>query len=228
MTSFRLTPGVQGPVQTGPTSCGPAALTVARMLVDPGVAGWIHRDVGDRDSSGAPLVGGGSLVRRAAERFAAYEDVVHRRVTSTTGAQGAGQVPWPRALGTPPWGARRELEDLALPVGTRYRSVLVRWSPESARAQLLDWLATHVTATQPGLIYVGSPRLPRHVALLVRGSDGLVVYDPGDGSVGPLDVAGVSAARAPIGGWRMPWWLIGPVGAGHPAAHEPRGGLLAH
>ena len=56
MTSFRLTPGVQGPVQTGPTSCGPAALTVARMLVDPGVAGWIHRDVGDRDSSGAPPI----------------------------------------------------------------------------------------------------------------------------------------------------------------------------
>ena len=33
-----------------------------------------------------------------------------RRTNALVGAGGTLQLPWPRALGTPPWGARRELE----------------------------------------------------------------------------------------------------------------------
>lgn len=210
MTTFRLAPDAQGPVQGGATTCGPATLTVARMLADPAFAAWI---IAGEDADCWLSVTRGAIDRSTpAGRFAAYEGVVHRRVTSTAGPGADGQVPWPRALGTPPWGARRELESLALPAGTAYRSVLVRWLSVSRRARLLERLAAHVAPTRPGLIYVGSPLLPRHVALLIPGPDGLAVYDPGDGSVRSLDVSGVSAARTPIGGWRMPWWLIGPVG----------------
>ena len=224
MTTFRLAPGTPAPVQGGDTTCGPAALTVARMLVDPTLAAWVT--TGDT-GRGRALLEGSASEGTPAERFAAYEGVVHRRVTSTAGPGGAAQVPWPRALGTPPWGARRELEDLARPSGTRYRSVLVRHLPAARRARLFECLRAHLTPTQPGLLYVGSPFLPRHVALLVPGAGGLAVYDPGDGSVGPLDVAGISAALAPIGGWRMPWWLIGPVGSGFPADTELRDDSLA-
>ena len=45
---------------------------------------------------------------RTDERFAADVLAMHRRATSAT-SRGRLQVPWPRALGTPPWAVAREL-----------------------------------------------------------------------------------------------------------------------
>ncbi|MEI2827020.1 MAG: hypothetical protein V9F04_11885 [Dermatophilaceae bacterium] len=207
MTTFRLARGVPAPRQGGDTTCGPAALTVARMVVDPALAQWVV--TADSPGPRMPLLRSPRGAATPAARFAAYEAEVHARVTSSDGGR---RLPWPRALGTPPWGARAELEGLARPPGTRYRCVLVRFLDPARRRRLLEHMSAHVTETRPGVVYVGSALLPRHVALLVSAPEGLLVYDPGDGSVEPLEIAGVSAARHSIGGWSMPWWFIAPVG----------------
>ena len=56
-----------------------------------------------------------------AQRFAAYEQVVASRTNALVGAGGRLQLPWPRALGTPPWGALNELEFGAADPGGRLR-----------------------------------------------------------------------------------------------------------
>mgnify|MGYP003617256336 FL=1 len=109
-TAYRLRSGDRGPVQQSPVTCGSACLTVARMLVDPAFASWIR--------TGRPHLPGAPTGDTEGERFAAYERVVQRR---TNGLFPAGlhlNVPWPRALGTPPWGAKRELERGAARRGT--------------------------------------------------------------------------------------------------------------
>ena len=102
---FRLQAGDRVPVQQSTTTCGSASLTVARMLVDAAFARWIRlgldRDAKDDDVPDAQTV---------EQRFAAHEQVVARRTNALVGAGGRIQCPWPRALGTPPWGAIGELE----------------------------------------------------------------------------------------------------------------------
>ena len=102
---FRLQAGDRVPVQQSTTTCGSASLTVARMLVDPSFARWIRlgvdKDAKDDDVPDAQTV---------EQRFAAHEQVVARRTNALVGAGGRIQFPWPRALGTPPWGAIGELE----------------------------------------------------------------------------------------------------------------------
>ena len=99
---YRLHTGDAAPAQQSQVTCGAACLTIARMLVDPAFAAWIL--TGDGPRAGLPNAAD------AGARFAAYERVVMRRTNGLWGAGGRPNVPWPRALGTPPWGAKRELE----------------------------------------------------------------------------------------------------------------------
>jgi hypothetical protein len=89
----------------------------------------------------------------------------------------------------------------------------------------MDGLARHVTAQRPAALYVGSALLPRHVALLVPdpgvASGGLLVHDPGSGTVVPLDARSLATGRLRIGGWAYPWWLIGPVATVHGTVSRP-------
>jgi hypothetical protein len=199
---FRLEPGVVAPVQQSQTTCGPACLLVARMCVDPVFAHWVT--TGDRGGRAFPDG------PDASARAGAYERLVHRRTTAFTGPDGRLHLPWPRALGTPPWGVCRELESVA-GAGTRYRTVVVRALAPQGRARILRALADHVAADRPGVLYVGSSSLPRHVGLLVSSGAGMAVYDPGDGSVRDLDVTALATDRFKVGGWPVPWFVIGPV-----------------
>jgi hypothetical protein len=204
--AFRLHHGDLGPVQQSPVTCGSACLTVARMLVNPIFARWILSGQGPRGDAPEGAT--------EAERFAAYEKVVMGRTNRLVAAGGRLNVPWPRALGTPPWGARKELEFGAARRGTDYRLEVLRplWRRRLRRAygRLLELVADG----EPALLYVGSAALPRHVVLVLPG-DGdstLDVYDPGTGMVGSLDEGSFAARRLMLSGWDVPWFAVQPTG----------------
>ncbi|GAB3447892.1 hypothetical protein GCM10027517_32300 [Phycicoccus ginsengisoli] len=206
-TGYRLRNGDVGPVQQSPVTCGSACLTVARMLVNPNFARWITTGEGPR--SDAPP---GDTEQ---ERFAAYERVVMRRTNRLVGAGGRLNLPWPRALGTPPWGALKELEFGAARRGTTYQVRSLRQlGPErlaSAHARLLDVVADG----EPALLYLGSATLPRHVTLVLPG-DGdrlLDLYDPATGEVTLLEEARFTTRSLGIAGWDVPWLTVQPDGA---------------
>lgn len=203
---FRLSAGSQGPRQQSPTTCGAACATVARMLVDPPFARWIEA------GEGHPVPGAEGSSR--AERFASWERTVQARTNAWSTPGRGPSLPWPRALGTPPWGLRKELEDGASHAGTRYRILSVRGhSEESLRARyrrLLDL----VVDGEPAVLYVGSALLPRHVTLVLPGTraGALTVYEPDSGRVLPLEEQAFVTKRLDLGGWRVPWIFVQPTG----------------
>lgn len=206
LPAYRLVNGDTGPRQQSNLTCGSACLTVARMLVDPAFAHWIATGEGARP--GSPT--GAS----PAERFAAYERVVHRRTNTLTIGRGGLNVPWPRRLGTPPWGAQRELELGAAKRGTDYATTLVRPLPQARLVEVFERTNAVVADGMPALLYVGSPTLPRHVLLILpgNGDDRLDVYDPADGSVRARGVRSFASHELRLSGWDLPWFVVAPSG----------------
>lgn len=165
-------------------SCGAACVVVARMLRSHPLR--------------SRLVGG----------FSAEVLSAHRVLTSATDVAGRPQLPWPRALGTPPWAVARAL---AVSAAVPYRTALVRWSRGSAYDSAAAAVGEH-----PVALYVGSATLPRHVVLvLAAGVDGLDVYDPADGRLHTVTRRDFEQARLRLGGWPHPWFLVHPSPAGH-------------
>lgn len=219
---FRLVRGVPGPRQQSPVTCGAACATVARMLVDAPFARWVTA------GEGQPVPGAEGSTQT--ERFASWERIVHARTNGWHGPGGGLSLGWPRALGTPPWGLRRELEHGASRAGTRYRIISVRaHSQESLRARyrrLLDL----VVDGEPAALYVGNRLLPRHVTLVLPGDrpGGLDVYEPASGTRQCLDEEAFVLRRLGLGGWSVPWILVQPTGHRRVTSGEPRqlfGGL---
>ncbi|SES12274.1 hypothetical protein SAMN05216199_2081 [Pedococcus cremeus] len=205
-SGFLLRPGDQGPVQQSQVSCGAACLTVARMLVNPQFARWITTGQGPHvDAPPGPT---------EAERFAAYERVVMNRTNRLYAGGRRLNVPWPKALGTPPWGAKKELEFGAARRGSEYTVEVVRGSRtrqlRAAHARLVEL----VDEGEPALLYAGNAVLPRHVALVLPG-DGqstLEVYDPATGLVTLLDAERFARRRLRLSGWDVPWFVVQPDG----------------
>ncbi len=166
----RVSASVSGPlVQPDQRSCGAACLVVARGLAEPAY-GRALRDPGH------------------------WRAEVLRTHAEVTGLRDGGRVglPWPRALGTPPWSVARRL---GVTTGRRWRT---------SRCDLAA-VAAAVRAGDAVPLFVGSRLLPRHVLLAVEdGPDGLRVYDPARGTVRPL----ADALRT---GWPRPWWAVRPV-----------------
>lgn len=225
-SALRLVAGGQGPAQIGATDCGPTALLTARLLGDPGLLRWL--DTGETadlapdeaqtlESAVVSLVPAAvpaapSAIGSAEARVAAYLHVVHRRTNALRGPTGRLQLPWPRRLGTPHWAAARELER-TIPASD-YRTVPVRRLGPDALRRVTAQLVEHVRPGRPGLLYVGSVWLPRHVTLVVGDPDSagvMLVHDPADGSVGALDVDRLARRERYLGGWTHPWLLVGPV-----------------
>ena len=187
-------------------TCGSACLTVARMLVDPTFASWVR--------TGEPRLPGSPTGATEGERFAAYERVVMRRTNSIFAPGQAPILPWPRRLGTPPWGALRELERGASRRGTQYTLDVLRPDDEAELVAAFDTLVDVVAEGEPALLYVGNALLPRHVVLVLPG-DGdrmLDVYDPGTGRVDHLRRDTVVQRRLRLSGWDVPWVAVRPVG----------------
>jgi hypothetical protein len=112
-------------------------------------------------------------------------------------------VPWPRALGTPPWAVARELRLLT---GVRYTLHLVR---------LRRRVWTRLDRVPPGLpvaVFVGDRFLPRHVVLVTGVGDGRArTYEPASGL--DLDVARHRWERGDLAlaGWDRPWFVVSPA-----------------
>jgi hypothetical protein len=199
---FRLRAGDHAPGQQTHTTCGSASLTIARMLVNPAFAQWIRhgirKDARDGDVPDAST---------EAQRFAAYEQVVASRTNAVLGAGRRLQLPWPRALGTPPWGARHELEYGAADPEADYDVAWFRHRGRGGLEQTYAALRARVRDGRPALLYVGNAWLPRHVVLVMppTGGQELDVYEPSSGRVIDLPRQAFVERRLAVGGWDVPW-----------------------
>jgi hypothetical protein len=186
------------------------------MLVDPDFAGWI--------TDGVRADGEPPDPRAESARFAEHEREVMNRTNALHAAGGRLNLPWPYALGTPPWGAEKELEH-SLPAqpgasvaqGTRekaYRMRVVRLASGAGLRDAYRDLVSLVREELPALLYIGSSRSPRHVTLVLPGEGGaqLDVYDPATGSVTDLDPERFAGRSLGIAGWNVPWITVQPRG----------------
>lgn len=153
-------------------SCGASVLVAARMLAEPSYGESMTPD-----------------------RFAAEALVTHRRVTT----RAAAGVPWPRALGTPPWAVARAL-------GPHHVTRLA-WPDPGAR---FDQTLTAVRAGHPAALYVGNRWCPRHVVLAAAAPEPgtLLVYEPATGRVLPVDRLSVVERRMGLAGWDRLWFVV--------------------
>ena len=197
-----LEPGSPTLRQTTPTTCGSACLVMARAVADPAFATWLTDGAGARG-----LVDGADLP----ERFARYEAVVKARTAAARGLAGP-QVPWPWFFGTAPWAALREVAAIAGVSPREYRMVLVRRLSPEAREQALRDVAAAVSPGRSALLYVGSPKLPRHVVLVARpdAAREVMLYEPSAGEVRVFDPAALASGQVRLGGWPVTWLAIRP------------------
>lgn len=202
---MELRVGHPAPTQQSSVTCGATVLIVARALVDPALARWLATG----DAGQQPALPDAPTPQA---RLAAYERIVHRRTTSVAGPAGRPQPPWPRSLGTPPWGARAELESVAAHPGVSYRVRFLRTLSPSGLGRVYEALRYAVRPGAPAALYVGSAGLPRHIGLVVRGEGDLLVYDPGFGRVTALAAADLTGHRLGVGGWDVPWFVVEPAG----------------
>jgi hypothetical protein len=197
------------------------------MLVSPEFARWIVRGV---DPKGGP-----PDARSEPDRFAEYERTVMNRTNGFRAAHDWRQwnIPWPHAVGTPPWGAKRELEYGAARRGAAYAMRLVRLGSSDALRDVHRDLVRLVREGLPALLYVGDGWLPRHVTLVLPGTGvvgdtgvlgdtrvpsaaglvgdtGLDVYDPATGLVTELAQERFASRSLEIAGWNVPWITVQP------------------
>lgn len=160
-------------------SCGAAVLVVARMLHDADYASYV-------------------------DSVSAFEQevlAVHRRVTGTVDALGRAQLPWPQALGTPPWAVAREMSVIT---GTPYRSHFVRQRP----GRVLDEVVAAVDRGNEVPLFIGNRWLPRHVVLVLDAA--LTTYDPSRGRRITIDRHRFESATLEVAGWSHPWLVALP------------------
>ncbi len=175
-------------------SCGAAVLVMAHSIVDPVYAELLA--TGTHPSTGHRLPG--SL----RERFAAEVRAMHRRTTGPVDVRGAAQLPWPRALGTPPWAVARQLSGTT---GQPWRTRMVLpWSRRRAVSDLRAW-----AAVEPVPLYVGNRWLPRHVVLILDAE--LRVYEPSGGHVVRITDDEFGTASLRLAGWSTPWFSVLPA-----------------
>jgi hypothetical protein len=161
--------------QPDSVSCGPTATVAARLLLD---AGWRPQDL-------------------PAEIRAA-----HRALTGVVGPTGRTQLPWPPALGTPPWAVAGVLADLS---GDPVQTYVARWRAEPAYDELVRRVAT-----RPVAVYVGNAWLPRHVVLAfdATSEDSVRVLDPARGKLVPVPRERWVRHELDLAGWDVPWFVV--------------------
>jgi len=170
---------VRGLAQPDQRSCGPSTLVAARILVDPLYAATMNP-----------------------RAFATEVLALHRQVTSVSGSR----IPWPRALGTPPWAVARAMSTYA---GVDYSTTVVLFRD---RSTLVTRMQAALSAGRPVPFYIGSRWMPRHVVLAVAGlPDGVTVYNPSHGTLVEMTASDFEASKlTTLGSWTKPWFVILP------------------
>jgi hypothetical protein len=171
---------IRGLSQPDQRSCGPSSLVAAHILLDPAYA-----------------------ATQNPRAFATSVLALHRQLTGGS-SFGRAQLPWPPALGTPPWAVARAMSEFS---GVRYSSTLV---PFHSRSTLFSRLSTAV-GTRPAPLYVGD-WIPRHVVLAVAVADaGVRVYNPAHGTLAEMARAEFEAGKlTTFGRWTRPWFVVLP------------------
>lgn len=229
--------------QVDGTTCGAAVLGLLAAAGDPALAAWLV--TGDLPDDDVPPELDGLVLpeppephdadaptwfrspddrvvhvtatpaEASATRWGLLQAALHRRSTLRAVA---GMLPWPRSLGTPPWGAAR----VARFPGVRFRAVLVDDTRPDEVAAVLDAVDRALDAGVPVPLYAGGDladgvgaAVPRHVVLAVgRTPDGYRVYEPGAGRVLALPRAALEHPDAPqraLGGWTHLTWALLPT-----------------
>lgn len=190
-----------GLTQPDARSCGAAVLVFSRMLHDAGYAQLV--------ATGRHPVTGWTIPGDTHERFQSETLAMHRRATRVITVSERLQMPWPRALGTPPWA-------LAAQMSGRHGSGLggeyvVRPAPMWDRGDIFTDVVKALAADHTVPIVVGDRWLPRHVVLaLVGTSDFMRVYDPATGGVRTITRQEFTSALLPFGRWHRCWATIVP------------------
>lgn len=175
--------------QPDATTCGASVAVLARRLIG---------------GASAATLAGDAASGFGAEEFGRRVVATHVRLTSRRDAIGRPQLPWPRALGTPPWALAREM---SLLTGRRHRVAFVR-----DRRRHLERLRAEASPASPVPAYVGNRWLPRHVVLVLGPTDaGLSVYDPAAGFPVEITADDWTAATMHVGGWPRPWLVVVPT-----------------
>ncbi len=173
-------------VQPDDRSCGAAVAVACRMIADPAWASTLLDDP---------------------NRFTLEVLAAHRRLTGSRALGGSLQLPWPRALGTPPWALVNELR-AGTGVPHQVRMVLPH-----RRASTLERVRRHLTGGAPVPLFLGNRHLPRHVVLLTGapGAEQFEAYDPAVGGPVRFDAADFVAGQLRVAGWSTPWFTIEPT-----------------
>ena len=162
-------------------SCGAASLVMARRLVHPRYAGLVTDQA----------------------TFAHEAATLHRRLTSLSDTSGGWQLPWLRAIGTPPWAVARELRLLT---GVRYTTHPVRLRRRRTWAHLEG-----ARPNRPVAVFVGDRLLPRHVVLVtdVEGEHART-YEPASGITLTVSRDRWDRGVLRLAGWDRPWLVVSP------------------
>lgn len=194
--------------QVDDRTCGAASLIVARMLLRPAYARTMM--TGGSASTAPP-----HAQADVRSRFAEQSRLVHARTNRALGRIGARgfrvRLPWPRALGTPPWGVRDELWALA---DSKYRTLLIDSDSRNSRARAFAALTRSVGRGLPAALFTGNDLSPRHVVLIIGRSPGpdsaLQVFDPGRGVVVWMNLGDFEGRLGDVA-WTRPWAVVVPV-----------------
>lgn len=182
--------------QVDPTTCGSAVLALLAAAGDPLVA-W-----------------GLATANDPSARF----DALQLAVKQTTNRHACGVLPWPHALGTPPWAAARH---------ARFADVVYSSRPvDDARPAGRRVIVAALAAAARGVpvpLYTGgdlrtgwSTAIPRHVVLLTAtDGDRCTIYEPSGGRLHHVPAAGLvdpgESVRAALG-WPRVCWALLPAG----------------
>lgn len=202
------------------TTCGSAVLTMLAAAGDPALALWLA--TGDLVRSGRPPeLSAAPQARLDAlrdvppeERFAPVQRVLRRR----TGARSLLGLAWPGALGTPPWGAAREVRF----AGLTFTHTAVADTDGAHLGAVLDAVAAALDRGVPVPLYSGgdlrdgvAAAVPRHVVLAVgRDARSFALWEPSAGRVLRVGRRALEEPTGPspaLGRWRHVVWAVLPV-----------------